>query len=213
MANQRTQAGFTLIEITIVMAIVAMLSGLAFAGFSAMRGQAQFSDAVERMKEDVLAQRTEALSTVKLSGGTDAANVTFGRVLTFTPGSSTVRVETLRTANNSAPTAGQAVSVVAAETTSYSIPWGITYQNAQKTGPPLGGVVGGTVRVAFTRSAVDGSLQTATSLQPGGLAPGYTYGEFAPNGPAANLNFTDAQGRKAFLTIDPTKDSITRTFQ
>ncbi len=214
----RSRAGFTLIELILVMAIGSALAMIALLGFSTLRGQAQFSDAVERLNQSVLGQRQEALSTIKSSGGTDTANITFGHILTFQQNSSTVQVQTLVTANNNAPAGSQAVTILAAENTSFTIPWGIYYLNAQTTGPPLGAAINaGYIQVAFVRSPVDGSLQTAMS--PGGgwagrLTGTYRYDNFYPSTPAAktNLNVTDGS-RHAWLTIDPTGNSVTRGFQ
>jgi prepilin-type N-terminal cleavage/methylation domain-containing protein len=216
MSIQR-QSGFTLIELILVMAISGALAAIAMMGFSTLRGQTQFSDSVERLKEDVLKSRQEALSTIKSSGGTDPTKVTFGKLLTFTPGSSTVQVQTLVTINNyqagnvTSPTAAQAVTISAApgDTSSYTIPWGITYANTQLTGPPLGAIQNSVVKVAYVRSGTDGALQTATSTTWGAVL---TYGLFAPNGAKRNLNFVDPTGRKAFLTIDPTNNGVSRTF-
>jgi prepilin-type N-terminal cleavage/methylation domain-containing protein len=197
---RRDQAGFTLIELIIVMAISSLLGAAVLSGFSVLRSQAQFSDAIERLKETVLIKRTEALSTIKLSGGDDAANITFGRLLTFTPGSSSVTVQTLYTANNEAPAANQPVYTLPSEDGDTTIAWGVRYSDAS------------TRQVAFVRSSVDGALQTAVSPPGGWAGPTYRYGDFAPNGAAANLNFTDSFGRQAYLTIDPAKNSVTRTY-
>ena len=194
----RRQAGFTLVEIIIVMAISSALAVIALMGFSTLRSQAQFSDSIERLKEKVTAERQEALATVKLSGGTDSSRVTFGRLLTFTPGSSAIQIQTLYTANNPAPAAGQAVFTNPAEDVTYTVPWGVTFTGASVT------------RVAFVRSTTDGALQTATSTA--WVAGSYTYGNFAPNGAPRNLNFRDPSGRTAFLTVTPTNNGITRTF-
>ncbi len=201
LTSSRSQAGFTLIEVIIVMAISSALAALAIMGFATLRGQAQFSDAVERLKERVLVQRQEALATIKLSGGTDAANITFGRLLTFTPGSSTVRIETLVTANNLAPAANQPVLILASETTSFEIPWGVTYAGASMQ------------QIGFVRSAIDGSLQTAASPAGGWGGLPFDYGDFAPNGAATNIDVIDPAGRRAYVTIDPQSNGVTRTFQ
>ncbi len=193
----RNQAGFTLIEITLVMAISAALAAIALLGFSTLRGQAQFSATIEQLDQTVLAKRQEALSTVKLSGGANSANITIGRLITFIPNSSIMKVQTLYTANVSAPANGQPVLINAAEDQTIDIPWGITYA----------GLV--PIQVAFIRSATDGSLQTAIST---GWSANLIYGDFAPGGVATNLNFTDPSGRKAHLTIDPSNNSVTRSF-
>lgn len=195
--NQR-QAGFTLIEVIMVMAIAGVLSLIVLNGFSSLRGQAEFSDAIDHLKETVVAQRTEALTTVKAGGGTDSSQQTIGRLLTFSPGSGTVRVDTLVTANTDAPVAGQAVTLAAGETTNVIIPWGIQYH-------------GSTVaQVAFTRSAVDGSLQTTASQ--GTFGPPYHYGNFAPGGPIEEFMFQDSTGRTGYISIDQAANAVTRRF-
>jgi prepilin-type N-terminal cleavage/methylation domain-containing protein len=201
---KRTQGGYSLIEITLVLAISSGLIVIALAGFSSTRGQAQFSDSVERLTQQVLERRQEALSTVKLSGGTDSTKVTFGRLLTFTANSSTVQVQTLVTNNfalgGTAPPVGQPVTIAAAETTSFTIPWGVTYSGAQQA------------QVAFTRSTVDGALQTTAWM---GTKP-LVYGSFAPPvSPAAtvqNINLVDPSGRQAHLVIDFTNNGVKRVY-
>jgi hypothetical protein len=113
--------------------------------------------------------------------------------------------------------ANQAVNVVAGETTSFTIPWGLTYQSWQVTGPPVGAVNAGKVQVAFVRSATDGTLQTAVSGTGGFTvlsANVYRYDDFLPNGVAKSLNFQDPSSppRKAYLTIDPANNGVTRVF-
>ena len=206
------------------MAISSGLAAMALVGFSTLRAQAEFSDSVDRLKETVLAKRTEALTTVKSGGGTDANNVTIGKLLTFTRNSSVVQVQTLQTVNNfmpgniTSPAANQAVRVSAAagDTSTFTMAWGLMFQDAQLTGPPLGSSWSGVTQVAFVRSATDGSLQTAVSRNGGfaTLSAGvYRYDDFLPNGAAVNLNFIDPTNKKAFLTIDPTRNGVTRKFQ
>lgn len=180
------------------MAISGLLMVIALAGFSAVRAQAQFSDSVERVKEMMLARRTEALATIKLSGGADASTVTFGRLLTFSPNSSVVTVQTLSTANDPAPVANQQVNVVSAETTTFTIPWNVRYGGNQSR------------QVAFVRSTVDGELLTAVSGPNGWGNPPYRYSDFS----AANPNpfamlFTDGT-RQATVTVEPRNDGIVR---
>jgi type II secretory pathway pseudopilin PulG len=201
---QRNQAGFTLIEVTIFLAISSMLAIMAIVGFSNTRGQTQFSDSVEQLTQQVLQRRQEALSTVKTSGsGNDATQVTFGKVLTFTRGSGAVRVETVRTANyplngTNPPVSGQAVTVI--DTTTFPMAWGVTYNGAQD------------MQVAFSRSTMDGALQTTAW---NGAKANYTYGDFTP--PANvnttfNVNVIDPGGRQAHLIVDPAKNGISRAY-
>jgi prepilin-type N-terminal cleavage/methylation domain-containing protein len=200
------QAGFTLIETILVMAIGAGLAAMALLGFSNMRGQTQFSDSVERIKEQVISRRQEALSTIKVSGtGATACRVTLGKVLTFNPGSSTVTVETISGDNVSAPASlgcpVQPIQVVDSSTT--DIAWGVVYVNSSRGN--------GRIQVAFVRSGTDGTLATAVSPN-GGWATPYTLANFTPNGTPVNINLRDPSGRQAYLTVTPTNNSISRTF-
>jgi len=104
MANKR-QSGFTLIEIIMTMAISAGLAVVALAGFSAMRAQTQFSDAVERLREATVQRRTETNSAVQFTSGDDASQIAFGRIMTFTPGSGIVQIQTLVTSSTESPAA------------------------------------------------------------------------------------------------------------
>jgi hypothetical protein len=179
-------------------------------GFSTLRGQAQFSDSIERLKEKVLSQRQEALSTVKISGtGANACQVTLGKVLTFTPGSSDVRVETIVGANTDPPPAlGCPVTAVitVSDTSTTTVPWGVTY-----TGSSRGNT---RVQVAFYRSSTNGALMTAVSPT-NGWTTGYSLTKFQTVTAlsAANISFVDPAGRRAYITVTPSNNSVTRTFQ
>jgi prepilin-type N-terminal cleavage/methylation domain-containing protein len=205
-SQAQPQAGFTLIEVTLVMVISSALAIIALTWFTGLRDQAQFTDSVERIKEGVLEQRQEALSTIKPGGGVDPFNITFGRLLTFTPGSSIIRVDTLITSNNSSPLATQGVIPLVGQSTTLKMAWGVTY-------------AGSAVRkVAFTRSAVDGSLQTAVGEGTTWNGPVYSYGQFLPNqlpptSTNARLPLRDVKGRPAYMQIDTTSNGVTRAFQ
>src|SRR5438046_1413283 len=130
MSSWRRQSGFTLIETILVTAISSMLIVIALMGFSAWRMQIQFADSMDDMKETMTALRTESQASINLgtSPGEDPSMVNFGRIITFTPGSSVVRVDVLRTANTKAPVAAQVVSIVRTETR--TLKWGVTYNGA-----------------------------------------------------------------------------------
>lgn len=197
MSNRWTQSGYTLIELILVMAIGSMLVIVALAGFSSWRMSLQFSDSIDGLKETMTALRTESQSNINLrtAAGETPANVTFGRLVTFTPGSSTFRVDTLRTANTNAPGAGQAVVVVSTETR--TIKWGVTY-----TGPRPRSV-------AFTQSLNTARMQTAwrDNWNTGSLQ----YGQFVPSTSVAVLQFRDSAGRTATVRVDPASNGVTRS--
>jgi len=210
MANKR-QAGFTLIEIMITMAISAGLAVIALMGFSTLRSQAQFSDAVERLRERTVQTRTEANSSVQLTSGTDTGNVAFGRIMTFTPGSGIVNIQTLMTSSSESPAAIQSVFPTADNAFDYTIPWGLTF----KQGKDTGAYTAQKRQVAFIRSPLDGSLHSIVSPPNGWTLSGghYQYSDFMPGGvpPRASLQVGDGS-RTATLNIDPPTNGVGRTF-
>jgi prepilin-type N-terminal cleavage/methylation domain-containing protein len=65
------QAGFTLIELILVMAISSSLLMIAFVGQGQLRAQAQFDSAVNKIVSSVAAAHTEAASAINLAGTGD----------------------------------------------------------------------------------------------------------------------------------------------
>ena len=207
----KEQAGFTLIEIIIAMAISSSLAVIALMGFSAMRSQVQFSDAVERLRERTVQTRTEANSSVQLASGDQPNLIAFGRIMTFTPGSGIVKIQTLRTSSTESPTDLQAVNLTADNAFDYTIPWGLTYQG----GKDAGGYTTKKRQVAFIRSPRDGSLHSIVSPPNGWtLHRGYYYySDFMPSGVPAGASLRVGYGtRTATLDIDPATNGIGRSF-
>jgi prepilin-type N-terminal cleavage/methylation domain-containing protein len=66
-----TQAGFTLVEITIVFAISGLLLLIAFVGQSALRGRTRFDASVDKMSATVAQARNEATAGVNIDGKGD----------------------------------------------------------------------------------------------------------------------------------------------
>jgi hypothetical protein len=171
---------------------------LALSSFTVLRSQSQFNDSLTRLQSSVLAQRQEALATIGLTGGDNAGSVTFGKLLIFTPGSSTVKVRTLVTANTEAPDAGQAVTPDVPQDQQFQMPWGAVFD---ATAQP--------VAIAFTRSLADGSLQTAIIAPKVGA---YTYGDFKPSTAVTTLTI-NGSGQKGQLIVDPNSNGVTVAFQ
>lgn len=212
MANKR-QSGFTLIELIITMAISGGLAVIALMGFSTMRAQTQFSDAVERLRESVVQRRTEANSSVQLTSGDTQGQIAFGRIMTFTPDSGLVNIRTLRTSSNDSPAPGQAVTPTTDNSVDYTIAWGVVF----KQGKDTGGYTALKRQVAFIRSPRDGSLHSIVS-PPGGWIPdasgNYKYSDFitgtVPVG--ASLQVGDSGTRRATIDIDPATNGVGRRF-
>jgi prepilin-type N-terminal cleavage/methylation domain-containing protein len=205
MANKR-QSGFTLIEIIITMAISAGLAVIALLGFSAMRSQTQFSDAVERLREATVQRRTEANAAVQLANGEDTTQIAFGRIMTFMPNSSLVQVQTLVTSSSESPLPGQSVTLKNDNSLTYTIAWGVIFNKGVGDNPAR------ERQVAFIRSPVDGSLHTAIS-PPGGWSPGFVYSDFITGTVPAGVSLQVGDGtRTATIDIDPATNGVGRTF-
>lgn len=206
MANNR-QAGFTLIELIVAITISSALAVIALVGFSNLRGQTQFSNAVEQTKEFVTSQRTETYAGVELTGGGDKNLIFFGRLLTFSAG--TITVQTLVTINGSDPLPGQAVFTSPGSSNTNDITYVIPYSVAFDFSGP------GQRQLAFVRSPVDGTLRTVTS---GGnasfSAAALQYSDFIPASPITTpVRYPVSDGtRSATVNIEPITNAIGRTF-
>jgi prepilin-type N-terminal cleavage/methylation domain-containing protein len=198
--------GFTLIETSIVLALTLGFAVLAIGFFSGLRSQAQFSDSIDSLKNDILARRQEALATIKVSGGTDASAISVGRLLTFTPGSTTVQVSALETKNTdgAVPDPAQLVTAVrpSSDTFDINIPWNASYQSTCAKA----------VYVIFMRKPSDGALITSvlTSTLPS-LLTDYSYGNLISG--AASVNPVPiplyGSGQGGSIYINPNSSSVT----
>lgn len=208
MANKR-QFGFTLIEIIITMAISGGLAVIALMGFSSMRAQTQFSDAVERLRESTVQRRTEANSSVQLTNGDTVGTIAFGRIMTFTPGSGVVKIETLITDSSESPIPGQAVTSTGSNAFDYNIAWGVVFNKG------LGDAPGLKRQVAFIRSPRDGSLHTAVSPAGGWVlnSGSYRYDDFITSTVPVGVGLQVSDGtRTATINIDPATNGVGRSF-
>lgn len=78
MLEDKSQAGFTLIEIMIVMSLAGLFGMIIFFGQGQIRQRAQFSDAMERIKNDIIRVKNETDTSVNITAtGTPDARVTF----------------------------------------------------------------------------------------------------------------------------------------
>ncbi len=198
------------------MAISMSLAVIALIGFSSLRAQTQFGDAVERLRESVTQRRTETNTAVQVqaNAGEDSSQIAFGRIMTFTPGSGTVLVQTLTTSSNQAPPGNQTVTTTADNQISYNMAWGIKYQRGQDA--PAGAITPRVRQVAFIRSPRDGALYTAVSPADGWplTAGHYIYDQFISGAIPTGVRLQVSDGtRTATIDIDPATNGVGRTFK
>jgi len=192
------------------MAISAGLAVVALAGFSAMRAQTQFSDAVERLREATVQRRTETNSAVQFTSGDDASQIAFGRIMTFTPGSGIVQIQTLVTSSTESPAANQMVKVTNDNALSYTVAWGVVFKKG------LGDAPAAKRQVAFIRSPVDGSLHSIVSPAGGWplISGNYIYSDFISGIVPSAVSLQVGDGtRTATIDINPATNGVGRTFQ
>lgn len=206
MLNNRR--GFTLLETTLVLALTVGSGLLVIGFFSGLRSQAQFSDAVDTVKNELLARRQETLTTIKTAGGVQKTYISIGRLLTFTPGSSKVKVGSLFMNDEGSSTVRVEPSSGSTfvDTSDITIPWGTVYPAACPR----------TLLVAFIRNPANGSLMTAGT----NAASNWNYNVAARtldytsmtsgSSLAANLRIPMMMGRqRGYVNVEAATSSVT----
>lgn len=208
MSNIR-QSGFTYIKLTMIVVISVGMTAAVLLGLSTLRAQTRFSDAVERLREAIVLQRTEANSIVQPTDGENTGQIAFGRVMTFTPGSGIVNIRTLTTSRSESPDPDQFVTPTADSSQDYTIAWSVVFKQG------LGDGSAKVRQVAFIRSPRDGSLHSIVS-PPGGWAlvhGNYRYSDFITGTvPAGASLVVGTDSRTATIDIDPATNGVGRRF-
>lgn len=194
MVVNQNQPGFTLIEITLVMAISAILLATILVGQAQVRERAQFSDAVNHVATEINEVRNEAQTTVELGdpatiGTTDSGETFFGKLMEFDPASSSIQVSDMLQ---------DGTSITLANPSTISIPW----QVDTNTGLP------GPEYLIFHLSSTDAQLlvytpPAGTSLT-GTLENTSWYDETPGNSELGTLvlPISDPEGHNANITIN-----------
>lgn len=160
--NAKSEAGFTLIESMIVLAIGSLLGMMVLFGQGEIRVRVQFADAVELAKNTLVSVKNEANTTVNGGGGSGGTNINqifFAKRVTFTNNSSTIQVDTLVIDPGFTN-----INVLPGSTYSTNLPWGVTYKTANSLGVNSTGS-----EVLFVRWPPTGKLYTFTPSLGGGF--------------------------------------------
>ncbi len=199
------EAGFTLIEITLVMAISLSLGVIVFAGSSSLRNNAKFTDAVERSKEMLVAAKNEANTTVNTRdeaiSGDDDNRLMLGRAIVYFGQSGTYRKYNLIGADVDAPTPTEVELVSQA-----NIPWGVQVGGATVNERKV---------VAFLRTPLgvqayyfQGSAASDAVLED----MLKNAGNYTPAASTGTLILSDGLGRTAKVNVTTPSGLITREF-
>ena len=199
------QRGFTLIEISLVLAISGILLVLAITAQAGIRQQSQFTDSIETTATNINNLKNQVNTTLQTdsgASGTTLGETYFAKVLSFSVGSTTyVATDYYYTPN---AVAGTNITQVG-QSQIYTIPWNTSVSGLLVNGTPQSSAV-----MVFQLNQTSGDLiayplQTLPSLVATNF--GYLPGTFA-------ITLTGANGKKATITVDGTSGgTVTRAFQ
>ncbi len=194
MANR---GGFTLIEVTLVLAIVGALFVIVFAGQSNLRAQYQFSSSIEKVVTNINSVHNSALTTVNATGTGTGNKQVIGQDILFsiiTP--KKMKISTMFYT----PPPTSTIDDTTVASTNLTLPNGIKYVN------------GNTTKIYFVRTVQTGELLTFIATQANGFQSGETnpanyYKYSSANSPTQSTGmylFTDSTGTKnACIKVDP----------
>lgn len=205
---KRGQFGFTLIEVTLVLAISGLLGAVALAGQTQLRERARFTDSVEFTMNALAKVRNEANTTVQSLGtGANASGyMFFAKRVKFNLSSDLMNVDTLlfNPATN---------SIVAGAVDPYTVklPWDFQYHNA------VGALISSSNEVIFVRWPYTGRLYTYTSTSAGFAE--HTFSSYDPSQwPSTRaiqtyqFSATASTTHSATITIEGSTDTFTKVF-
>lgn len=188
--------GFTLIEVTLVLAISALLAVMLLGTYQSQTRRARFTDAMERIAAELGQLKTETNSAFTTGTGTDESTIFFGKEIVFTQNSGIINVNNLTADRNDG---GTLTGISAAAERNYEAPWGVVLlQN------------GGNNKLIFTRNTADGLLKTyvlpnaganSNSLDPASYNT--TTGSIE-----AVLLFESPEGHRARIRVNPATSEI-----
>lgn len=217
MTRQSTkQAGISLVEVMLTLAISSLLIITVLAGRNSLRSQAQFSDGVERIKETILSVKSEANTSNNINkdakgtsiiGGGSTSYLNIGRGVQFTANSSSAQSFTLLCYASKpdylcTDEVNPDKNVSTAKT--LQLPWGIQYKKYSADGTE-----GTTLTLIFTRDDQTGSF--TGYWYPGVIANRDKKSVVLAKSTPITLYFESPDGRSATVDVNPATGTVTRT--
>jgi hypothetical protein len=216
------QCGISLVEVVLTLGISSLLLATIMTGRNSVRSNAQFSDGVERIKEQVLAAKSDANTgkntygkgTTSLNRADGLGGLLLGASLRFRTAADT----TMQTANIICYTVSSTVLKCGSDLTTQTAiqktittPWNIKYTGY--TTPTNSALTAGELTLAFGRDDQTGNFMGA--WYPGVIASG-TKLTAVFNDPAHQgvvvLHFKSQDGRNATITVNTGTGAVTREF-
>jgi len=211
------QRGISLVEVVLTLGISSLLLATVLSGRNSIRSQAQFSDGMERIKEQILAVKSDANTgkntdgdgTSEISGATNTY-LLLGASLRFNTATKT----SMQTANIMCYAISSTNLVCGSRlTTQIPIkrdmvtPWKIEYLG-YTTSTTSSAPVTGDLTLAFSRDDNSGSFVGA--WYPGVIAQNSLRSEVFLRQTEVTLHFKSSDGRFADLIVNPATGSVTR---
>jgi type II secretory pathway pseudopilin PulG len=204
----KSNAGYTLLELTIVFAISGALIAIAFVGQAQLRSGAQFTGALDSVVTTLAATRNNALSGVETAGKVCGGK---GTIVYF--GGSIYRIGyggTDKAGNPLPALINHQTLVVSSDGTTCSIETTLDTTIHVSLSEPLllakSKAFPTGLMIEFIRNPNGGDYQVC--IEPYGTAVGVSFSTGTCQGPQIKtptvLTFSDTAGRKSNLTIDPT---------
>lgn len=196
--------GFTLIEVTIVMAITTLMMLVLIGFYRDTQKRTLFRDGVERLLTDLEKIKTEANSSFTTGTGDNAARVFFGKAVSMNDNSSALVITTMTADRNDS---GALSGLQAVATTTVTLPWGV-YCECNSTNN----------QVVFSRAPTDGKLDTYVLDKTANLLDPTSYSASASSattvdGVGRELRFYNADASlNATLSVDGASSEVARQY-
>lgn len=202
--SPRSLGGFTLIEVTIVMAITALMMLVLIGFYRNTQKRTLFRDGIERLVTNLEKIKTETNSSYTTGSGATLARVFFGKAVSFSNDSTALLITTLTAARDDT---GALSSLQAVGTNTINLPWGV-YCDCNSTN----------TQIVFTRSLADGKLDTYVLDSTANLLSASTYSAAASiatsvDGSARPLLFYNVDDSlNATLSADGSSNEVARQY-
>lgn len=186
------ESGFTLVELTIVLAVSAGLIVIALNGQAKSRQSVQFKYAVERTANVIDVARNNAVNSVDpLNGaGNSTTQIKWGKLVTINAYGSIVTITDIVGSNPNQMTDGSAQTLTLGTATDFQIPWGTKYNGSTK------------LQFVFHRLLTSGVLVTY-QLTPADNPLTVIYNENPTSSPTISIPLIDQVGaRTGQIVID-----------
>ena len=214
------QRGISLVEVVLTLGISSLLVATILTGRNSVRSTAQFSDGVERIKEQILLAKSDANTGKNTYGnGTSSLNradgvggLLLGASIRFQSADDTK----MQTANiicytkaSDNLTCGDKLTTQTAVQKDVPTPWKIRYMGY--TTPANSDVKVGDLTLAFGRDDQSGNFTGAwyPGVISSGVARAAVFNDPTHQGEVI-LHFRSQDGREALITVNPATGSVTR---